>query len=71
LILADQKYLFRKNSGEDKELTGKINSAEYTFQVQNMDSIHVESVLDESALKEDQATAKLDLLQKIPHQEEG
>jgi hypothetical protein len=36
-----------------------------------MDSVQVEIMLEESVLKEDQATAKLDLLQKIPHQEEG
>jgi outer membrane receptor for monomeric catechols len=71
LFLVDQKYLFRRNSGEDKESPDKINSAKYTLPVRKMDSVQVESVLEESVLKEDQATAKLDLLQKILHQEEG
>jgi hypothetical protein len=68
--LADQKYLFRRNSGK-QEPAGNIEHAKYKLPVRKMNSVQVESVFEESVLKEDEATAKLDLFQKIPHQEEG
>jgi hypothetical protein len=39
IFLADQKYVFRRCSREDKESAGKINSTKFTFPVRKMDSV--------------------------------